>query len=108
MKNYIFDKLGVANSSNPWICILHLIFKVLSIIFYLLGGWIFNSIMLFITVSIFIVIDFWIVKNLSGRILVGLRWWRVLKEDGNEDWKFESWDEIVKPSQIDSNVFWYS
>lgn len=74
----IFNKLGVANSTNPIICIFHIFFKALAIFVYLFSGFIFNSITIFIFVSIFSVFDFWVVKNLSGRILAGLRWWRII------------------------------
>lgn len=35
-------------------------------------------------------IDFWLVKNVSGRLLVGLRWWNQIDETGNSHWLFES------------------
>ena len=34
--------------------------------------------------------DFWTVKNISGRMLVGLRWWNEVLENGDEKWIFES------------------
>ena len=34
--------------------------------------------------------DFWTVKNITGRIMVGLRWWCDISEDGNNIWMFES------------------
>jgi hypothetical protein len=37
--------------------------------------------------------DFWVIKNVTGRLLVGLRWWNEVKEDGSEEWKFESYDD---------------
>jgi len=40
--------------------------------------------------------DFWMTKNISGRILVGLRWWNEVKEDGSEVWIFESKNESIK------------
>ena len=35
------------------------------------------------------------VKNVSGRFLVGLRWWHEVNEDGSSQWKFESLSEEV-------------
>ena len=35
------------------------------------------------------------VKNVSGRFLVGLRWWHEVQEDGSGEWRFESLDEEV-------------
>ena len=83
-----------------------MIFKVLSMITYLFSGWVLNSITIFIFVSIFSVLDFWVVKNLSGRILAGLRWWRIINENGEEVWKFESRDTNVKNNKIDTTIFW--
>lgn len=28
--------------------------------------------------------DFWTVKNITGRLLVGLRWWSEIGKEGNE------------------------
>ena len=106
-KSMIFEKLGVATSTNPSVCISHLIFKALAISTYILGGWFFNSITIFIFVSIFGVLDFWVVKNITGRILAGLRWWRVIDEEGKEKWIFESHDEDLKNNKIDGIFFWY-
>jgi hypothetical protein len=65
-------------------------------------------------------VDFWITKNLSGRqdelflvltefrLLVGLRWWSVIQEDGSEKWIFESREEQYKPNAVDKYLFWTS
>lgn len=34
--------------------------------------------------------DFWTVKNITGRLLVGLRWWNFVDEEGQNHWKYES------------------
>lgn len=34
--------------------------------------------------------DFWVVKNITGRILVGLRWWNFVDDEGNSQWIYES------------------
>jgi len=36
-----------------------------------------------------------------------LRWWNEVKDDGNEEWIFESDHEIRKTS-IDTSIFWFS
>ena len=48
--------------------------------------------------------DFWTVKNVTGRKLVGLRWWSAINEDGTEEWMFES--ESREINQADHRVFW--
>ena len=39
--------------------------------------------------------DFWLVKNVSGRLLAGLRWWNVVDETSQNQstWKFEAWTQ---------------
>jgi hypothetical protein len=44
----------------------------------------------FVLIVLLLGFDFWTVKNVSGRRLVGLRWWSQMKEDGTEEWVFES------------------
>ena len=105
--NLLFLKLGIANSTNPLICIFHLLFKGLAIFTYIFAGFTFNSVTIFLFVSIFAVLDFWFVKNISGRFLAHLRWWSIVDEKGNEKWMFESFDQEVNGNPIDSFVFWY-
>mmetsp|Transcript_17336 Transcript_17336/g.16544 ORF Transcript_17336/g.16544 Transcript_17336/m.16544 type:complete len:154 (-) Transcript_17336:28-489(-) len=61
----------------------------------------------YITVLLLSVLDFWVVKNITGRLLVGLRWWNEIKDDGSEQWVFESLDE-KNVNKSDGRVFWYS
>ena len=35
----------------------------------------------------------WQVKNVSGRLLVGLRWWNEVTDEGS-NWRFESLTEV--------------
>lgn len=41
-------------------------------------------------------LDFWVVKNVSGRILVGLRWWNEIDDNGESVWRFECLDQEVR------------
>ena len=107
LKTMLFERIGVNNSKNPFICIAHLLFKIAAGFIYLFGGLFFNSVFIFIIVSILSVIDFWIVKNLSGRYLVGLRWWTSLDDKGKEKWSFESFDKEITVNRIDYVFFWY-
>ena len=50
--------------------------------------------------------DFWTVKNISGRLLVGLRWWSYVREDGSNEWIFESLEDTAELSALDSRIFW--
>ena len=45
---------------------------------------------MFVTLVFLISIDFWVVKNITGRLLAGLRWWNYIDDDGNSHWVFEN------------------
>ena len=69
----------------------HLLFRVAAIIAYLLCGWFSDSFITnFVVIVMLLSFDFWTVKNITGRLLVGLRWWNYVDEDGNSHWVFES------------------
>lgn len=68
-----------------------MLFKALAIVFYFfLNLFVGNKVLTFIIIVLLDAFDFWTVKNVSGRILVGLRWWNKIKEDGTNEWMFES------------------
>jgi hypothetical protein len=48
--------------------------------------------------------DFWVVKNITGRLLVGLRWWNKV-EGETTTWIFES-AQNRQVNKFDSSVFW--
>lgn len=39
-------------------------------------------------------------------MLVGLRWWSYVREDGSNDWVFESLEDMAEISPTDSRIFW--
>jgi hypothetical protein len=64
---------------------------------------------MFILVLILAAVDFWVVKNISGRLLVGLRWKSEIDEKGKEVWKFESYNhQQYAPNRVDKAFFWGS
>lgn len=69
-------------------------FKAFGILTYLLLNlFIGNATLTFIIVIIFNSIDFWFMKNIAGRLLVGLRWWEEVDANtGLDIWRFESPD----------------
>jgi len=50
--------------------------------------------------------DFWTVRNVSGRVLVGLRFWNQVDDDGTSYWVFESRDPSQPANAVDSKMFW--
>jgi hypothetical protein len=48
-------------------------------------------IIVFVIVVMLVAADFWTVKNVTGRLLVGMRWWNeIVPETGESKWQFES------------------
>ena len=73
-----------------------LLFQAGALAFYILSSLFFSSFVIIFVVTVFLAaLDFWVVKNLSGRILVGLRWWNEIDDMGESVWKFESLDQEV-------------
>jgi len=103
-----------SQSAHPIVCIFHLLFKSLALFFYIFGGWFAadskggNSGANFITVTVFCILllaaDFWVVKNITGRLLVGLRWWNKVEGD-RTTWIFESAKDR-NVNKFDSSIFW--
>lgn len=64
--------------------------------------------MIFIITILLLAADFYYLKNIAGRRLVGLRWWNeVDAQSGDSQWVFESSDpssRVINPT--DSRFFW--
>lgn len=74
---------------------------------FLFMNWLLGSeILAFVVIITFAAVDFWTVKNITGRKLVGLRWWSEIDENGNEQWVYESCDSDKEIGKTDSFVFW--
>ena len=103
------EGLDIRRAAHPVICILHVGFKLMTVFCYLFMRIITNSsIHTFITVIILASVDFWFVKNVAGRYLVGLRWWNGDDDSGDEGWKWEHDSFKIQRSDVDRNIFWYS
>lgn len=111
---------------HPVAALFHVIFKFLAFLFYLFGG-LFGQdfISTFVAVILLISMDFWVVKNVTGRLLAGLRWSNYIDDGGNSHWIFEnknasknqesidnlsSFQEEINGSSstADSSIFWTS
>lgn len=94
-------------SQHPATAVFHLLFKTLALLIYVFGSWITSSfIFIFVICIILLAFDFWTVKNVSGRLLVGLRWWSYVKDDGSTEWLFESLEDTAELTALDSRLFW--
>lgn len=92
-------------SSHPVALVFHFLFRTLALILYLFGGLFLPGLSCFVCCVLFLAFDFWTVKNISGRLLVGLRWWNQILPDGQSQWIFES-RENNTPNAVDSRMFW--
>lgn len=94
---------------NPSIMFFHIFFRSAAIVVYLFCTmftdsfivsfiairlyfmtYIFDFQASFVFVVLLLSADFWTVKNITGRILVGLRWWNYVDDDGKSIWVYES------------------
>ena len=89
------------------VCFFHVAFKAAALVVFLLSGILsLGYIFTFVLVTIFSALDFWTVKNVSGRLLVGLRWSNTIDENGKSQWHFQSFEDQRFVHPTDSNVFW--
>ncbi len=67
-----------------------------------------HSVLIFIITILLLAADFYYLKNIAGRRLVGLRWWNeVDPQSGESQWVFESSDPATKTiNATDSRFFW--
>lgn len=98
---------------HPVITFFHLIFRSLALIVYLLCGWYSDSFIgSFVSIILLLSLDFWTVKNITGRFMVGLRWWNYIDNDGESKWVFESRSsdqDPASPQKLSSTeiyIFW--
>ncbi|KAG5279516.1 hypothetical protein AALO_G00078620 [Alosa alosa] len=94
---------------HPLASFFHLFFRTMAILSYLLcelfsGSFIVSMVAIILLLSC----DFWTVKNVTGRLLVGLRWWNQVDEDGQSHWVFEARKETSRKtvSNSESRIFW--
>jgi len=93
--------------SHPIALVFHILFKALALATFFLGSFLFTSFVIpFIIGVILLALDFWTTKNVSGRLLVGLRWWNEVREDGTNVWIFESAANDAQTHPVQSKVFW--
>lgn len=87
--------------------VFHCLFKGLALFMYLFNGLFgVNFVISFVLIVLFNAFDFWTVKNVSGRLIVGLRWWNEVDEDGENQWYFEKAPEGKTVNAYEARIFW--
>ena len=95
--------------AHPIAATFHLLFKCLALAMYLVLYLIVkNFVVSFVFITLALAFDFWTTKNVTGRLMVGLRWWNEVKEDGSSVWRFESLPDKDKArlDPVESMIFW--
>merc|ERR1711915_892968 len=112
--NNSFESFGQVENrwriKHPVVTFFHLLFRTLALIAYLLCGWFSNSFIgSFVAIILLLSLDFWTVKNITGRIMAGLRWWNYVNDEGESVWNFESSpaEDQVKFSKAEIQIFWF-
>lgn len=97
-------------SAHPTVATFHVLFKLTAILSYLILGLFTKSFVIqFVVTVTLLAFDFWIVKNVTGRLLVGLRWWHEVGEDGvTQQWRFESIPDRENLNAMDGRIFWWT
>lgn len=100
-------------SAHPITLVTFLTFRAVSLLVYLLGLlFTSNFVLIFIITILLLATDFYYLKNIAGRRLVGLRWWNeVNPETGDSHWVFESAPQANEPggklvNATDKRFFW--
>eukprot|EP00638_Chattonella_subsalsa_P005414 CAMPEP_0117757738 /NCGR_PEP_ID=MMETSP0947-20121206/14924_1 /TAXON_ID=44440 /ORGANISM="Chattonella subsalsa, Strain CCMP2191" /LENGTH=216 /DNA_ID=CAMNT_0005577717 /DNA_START=175 /DNA_END=825 /DNA_ORIENTATION=+ len=97
----------IRQSRHPVAVGFHFLFKLLAVLVYMFSGFFSsNFVFIFVICILLLACDFWTVKNVTGRLLVGLRWWSKVTDDGKTEWKFESLEDMGEVHASDSRLFW--
>ncbi|PYH46748.1 DUF846 domain-containing protein [Aspergillus saccharolyticus JOP 1030-1] len=98
-------------SAHPITLLFFLGFRISALLMYLFGVlFIKNFVLVFILTLLLLSADFYYLKNIAGRRLVGLRWWNeVNTSSGDSHWVFESSDPTTRTiAATDKRFFWLS
>ncbi|XP_025907760.1 Golgi apparatus membrane protein TVP23 homolog A [Nothoprocta perdicaria] len=97
------------NLGHPLATFFHLFFRVSAIVTYLFCDWLGNSfVACFATILLLLSFDFQSVKNVTGRLLVGLHWWNLIDEVGKSHWVFEAKKgaTVAASTEVEARNFW--
>ncbi|KNG74124.1 hypothetical protein PFMG_00065 [Plasmodium falciparum IGH-CR14] len=105
----------IQKMNHPYICMIHVLPKFFSIFIYFLGPFLFRNekskeydfIITFAITFFLVSLDFYLVKNITGRFLVRMIWWIDSGEDYSNNVIFHSLEDKSTNSN-EKNVFWFS
>ncbi|EAS00938.4 FAM18-like protein (macronuclear) [Tetrahymena thermophila SB210] len=102
----LMKRLDFSKSNHPTACFFHLLFKALALICHLILSIFMDTLKVHYFIIIFSSLDFWVVKNITGRLLIGLRWWSEQQSDNTTKWVFECKINQNEINSFNFNVFW--
>jgi Eukaryotic protein of unknown function (DUF846) len=99
-------KNAICRSKNPIASGVHVGLKAAPLVVYIFGGFLFSLeyVSTVVLTVILLAMDAWATKNITGRLMVGLRYWIKVQEDGTNTFVFESSNKPQSP--LDSRIFW--
>ena len=101
----------LSSSSHAYVLVFHVGVKLVAVLSYMLMFFVLEGfVVAFMSTVVALAVDFWFTKNVSGRLLAGMRWWSYVREDGTSEWKFETLGEaeMAQLNNLDKQVFWKS
>lgn len=101
----------LADSSHPTALLFHFAFRTSALLVYLFAPWLLSDsfVLVFVLTVVLLAMDFWTVKNVTGRLLVGERWWTRTAADGSTSWTYECKPPATyRANPTDARLFWGS
>lgn len=99
----------VAESPSYFVILFTIVFRFLPLFFNFVFDIFFKNPLIIKLVTVFIsgYIDFWFLKNISGRVLVGLFWYHKIEDSGKERIIYECKRDEKKNNSLNSKIFWF-
>ncbi|XP_014250639.1 uncharacterized Golgi apparatus membrane protein-like protein CG5021 isoform X1 [Cimex lectularius] len=94
---------------HPYVTMCHVGFRATALVAYMFCGLFSTSfITSFVVIVLLLCADFWTVKNITGRLMVGLRWWNYVDDEGKSHWVYETkkGDLQNMVNKTESRIFW--
>jgi Eukaryotic protein of unknown function (DUF846) len=98
--------MNINNSAHFGVLMFLIIFKAAPIIIYILSGLVDSVILVISLTTLLAALDFWFLKNICGRKMVGLRWSRKILADGTDTYDYICSVDESTVNKVDKFFFW--
>lgn len=97
----------IKKSNHPLILFFSFLVELTTVLlFFIEDNSKFNSSFFSLLITIINGINFWFTKNISGRIILGMHWWKEVKPKYQEKWLFGRQIDFKISNIYDNNFFW--